>query len=201
MRVQSISQYFLYKTKLYEVVVVEEKRNMRPYSPIFLKEDRPKGLRKSKRSSGSAMKSSGSIGARPTLGGSRAEQCFHDSLRHREDIFQGHTCLFIILYTSTHCNLPQHLCCTCAFTEVIYFLLYIHFISSVQRSKRCYIKSMSFIAHKHHFSVSTAAFIGPVFTITNKRLDLAHPRLPYCRAGKAPHVLVACFPWLMVPGL
>lgn len=159
----------------------------------------PKGLRKSERSSGSAMKYSGSIGAPPTLGGSRAEQHFHDSLRQQEDIFQWHSCLFIILYKSSHCSLPQCLCCT-ACTEVIYFLLYIHFISSVQRSKRTYVKSVSFIAHKHHFSVSTAAFIGPVFTITNKRFDLAHTRLPYCQAGKAPHVLAACFPWIMVPG-
>lgn len=104
-------------------------------------------------------------------------------------------------FTQVHTATGPNASALSACTEVIYFLLYIHFISSVQRSKRCYVKSVSFIAHKHHFSVSTAAFIGPVFTITNKRLDLAHARLSYCWAGKAPHVLAACFPWIMVPGL
>lgn len=66
-----------------EVAVVEEKRNMRPKSTCF-----PKGLRKSERSSVSAVKYSGSIGALPTLGGSRAEQHFHDPLRKQEYIFR-----------------------------------------------------------------------------------------------------------------
>lgn len=48
---------------------------------------------------------------------------------------------------------------------------------------------MSFIAHRWHFSVSTAAFIGSVFAISDKRLDLEHTRLSYFWAVEAPHVL------------
>lgn len=194
-RAHAISQVFCKKQKCWSGCGGRKEKHETQIFTCF-----PKGLRKSEGSSGSAFKYSSSIGALPALGGSRAEQHFHDS-EAMEDIFQWNTCLFIILYTSTHSSLPQCLCCMCTFTEVIYFLLYIHFLSSVQRSKRCYVKSVSFIAHKHHFSVSTAAFIGPVFTITNKTLDLAHTRLPYCQAGKAPCVPAACFPWIRVSGL
>lgn len=90
-----------------------------------------------------------------------------------------------------------------AFTccEVIYLLLHSHFISSVQRSKRCYVKTVSFIAHKPHFSVSMAAFVGSALTITNKTLDLVHTRLPYCQAVEPSRVQAACFHRIMIPSL
>lgn len=106
-RAHAISQVFCKKQKCWSGCGGRKEKHETQIFTCF-----PKGLRKSEGSSGSAFKYSSSIGALPALGGSRAEQHFHD---------WGNGRYFPVTYLSLHHPLHKY---TQQFAPVP--LLYVH---------------------------------------------------------------------------